>query len=584
MKGHFRELIESKKMVLFIFILISIVFCQPILRDISNSAGNDWPVHLTIRGVARESILAYRQLPLWNPYLWGGNVLLANPHEGFFFSPALILILLFGTEIGVKLEILFYYIIGMFGMFLLCKQFKMSKIASLLPPILFMLNSYHSLHLTEGHDQFMHVAFLPYIILFYLKGIARRRYVLLSAIFFSLIFLIKSGYIFAYTFLFLVMFSILLSVMTKKLIPFKALNIILIFFILLSSIKLIPMLDFLQQIPPRVMSVDDGGHLTVKAIINIFLNRTQRVDPYNKDIFEYQAAGWHEYGCYVGILPILLFLLAIPFLLKKKWPLILTGIAFFVLACGNFAEFSLWSLLHRLPFFDCLRVPSRSIIMFIFCFSILSGMLLSRFEEHRFMKYKHYNLLKDIFCGILVFLILIDLYVVNSVTFNDAFTLPKPLTDKSKPFKQVSPNYDGYFTVYIHFLRNEGTVFSDEAIRLPLKAIPSDSPLYKGEVFLAKGRGSAVTNFWSPNKIDVDVALASENGRIIINQNYVRGWKVNDGRHVEPYQGLISAEIFPGDKQLIFYYLPDSFLLGALLSSLGIILLVILWKRKPMHA
>ena len=584
MARQFLKLIESKKTALLIFILISIVFCHPILSNIANSAGNDWPVHLTIRAVAREAILVYRQIPLWNPYLWGGNVMLANPHEGYLFSPALILILLFGTEIGVKLEIIFYYVIGLLGMFLLCKEFKMGKIVSFLPPILFMLNSYHSLHLTEGHDQFMHVALLPYIFLFYLKGLIRRRYVLSSAIIFSLIFLIKSGYIFAYTFLFLIMFSLFLTVKIKKLIPLKVLSIILIFFVLLSGIKLLPMLDFLQQISPRILTADTGGHLNAKAIVNIFLNRFQRLDPYNKDIFEYQACGWHEYGCYVGIVPILLFILAVPFLFKKRWPLILTGIIFFILACGNFAEFSLWNLLHRLPFFDWLGVPSRFIIMFVFCFSILSGLLLSRLEEYRFLRRERYNLWKNIFLSALVFIIFIDLCVVNSATFNDAFTLPKPLADKNRPFRQVAGDYVGYYTSYSQFLKNEGVINCSETINLPVKAVAYSSPLYKGEVFLADGEGDVAISFWSPNRLVIDVILESKEGRVVINQNYAHDWKVKDGRDAEPYQGLISAELFPGDKQLVFYYLPSSFILGTFLSSIGIILFVIFWKKLSIKA
>jgi len=56
----------------------------------------------------------------------------------------------------------------------------------------------------------------------------------------------------------------------------------------------------------------------------------------------------------------------------------------------------------------------------------------------------------------------------------------------------------------------------------------------------------------------------------VLNQNYEKGWKASPRRQIESFKGLFSTKVTPQDTQITFFYLPDSFLVGAILSVIGI--------------
>src|SRR3989442_2837004 len=69
----------------------------------------DWRYFQTLLEVARRSVLWFHQVPLWNPYSCGGEVLLANP-QSQVATPAFLFTLGFGTALGVKLGLLAYLV------------------------------------------------------------------------------------------------------------------------------------------------------------------------------------------------------------------------------------------------------------------------------------------------------------------------------------------------------------------------------------------------------------------------------------------------------------------------------------------
>ena len=65
--------------VLVVFALATAIFCAPLFERPGYWGQNSWDQYLGWNGVPRLTLSKYKQLPLWNPYEAGGNVMLAHP-------------------------------------------------------------------------------------------------------------------------------------------------------------------------------------------------------------------------------------------------------------------------------------------------------------------------------------------------------------------------------------------------------------------------------------------------------------------------------------------------------------------------
>lgn len=125
-------------------------------------------------------------------------------------------------------------------------------------------------------------------------------------------------------------------------------------------------------------------------------------------------------------------------------------------------------------------------------------------------------------------------------------------------------------SMYPNFLKNQGSITCGNPMGVRIYALPVESDRYRGEAYLLGGSGGAGITFFSPNRVVVEFN-ASRSDHVVLNQNYFKGWKVmglGSGR-VQPKGGLVSAEVRPAEHTAVFYYLPDSFILGAFISVLS---------------
>ena len=454
------SLMKSRLIAAAVFAILAILFCFPILKGSTNWGILDWDQHTFYHAVPRETILRYHQFPLWNPYYCGGNVMLANM-QARFLSPTFTLLLFFGTLPGLKIEIIFHIMIGMWGMYLLCRHLGLGKYASYFPAIVFMCNGRFVLHLTEGQTWFMPIAYLPFVVLFYLKSIKQIKYGLLSGAFLGLMILEGGVYPAPHTALFLGLMTLFLTIsgqyrmkpddksLTGRLTPIRAFGFVLLFAVLFSAIKLLPTLEFYQQYPRHIECHD---HLTSKMVYNIFLSRNQDFWLHYPE----QHYGWWEYGTYIGVVPLILSILGLfPLNFRGRllrgthvkggevrakqrlglsakrietiraspllWPWMLTGIIFFVIGLGSFTRYAPWNLLHDyLLVFRSHRVPSRFMMIPVFCLAIPAGMFLSKLETHQFKEASLRKTCQWIVIGMAMF-VFADLCLVNGSNFGKAF-------------------------------------------------------------------------------------------------------------------------------------------------------------------
>ena len=581
-------------MVFILFVIISSIFLFPIFNEIQNWGIGDWDHNVEYVAIAKKTILSYKQFPLWNPYISGGVPYLAHPLWGTFLSLNLIIILFFSEVIGIKISILVHLLVGMFGMYLLSGYYKLKNPTSLLPPFIFMLSGFYVSHLTTGHIWVLIIAFIPYVFLFYLKSYDDKKNIIFASIFLALM-LLAGTHIFLFTSLFLLIYSIFKAVERKKMSSITILLTIFIVAVLISSIKLAPNIDFLSK-HPRYTNDDYSGY-SLNTLYHGLLDRDQRyfterdLGPFYDETYGEKgdnpfitgiSHAWDENGAYIGLISLVLFLIGIPLLWKKHWPLILTSLTFLWLSFGNRAPISLWNFFQLFPVWNMVSSASRSIIIFIFCLAIIDGLTLQKLCQLFQKKIKYKQKIKFVIF-LIVFFVVFDLILVNGQVLKDAFIIPPLNIAPNEEFYQSIKHYKySNLTLmydYPNFLRNEGKIIAYFEIPTKYYAVPRESEGYKGEVYLQNVKEKASYAYWSPNKLMVNVNV-SDVGYVVINQNYDKGWKTKNNRKVESFNGLISTKVYPEDKQITFYYLPWSFVVGAIISLTSVIVIFTWWWKS----
>jgi len=693
------ERITSKTISIIVFTIISVAFTSPIYRNINYLGMQDMDEATFYVAVPRETILTHHQIPLWNPYQCGGQVLLASP-QSVFLSPTFLINLIFGDILGIKIKIFVYLLIGLHGMFLMAQQVGIKGVSAYLPPFIFMLNSVYPLNITPGMLIFP-IAYMPWALLFYLKK-PERRYTVYSAMVLALMFLEGGTQLFVYTILFMGLYAVLTDVMQKKIDHIKKTVVITLLALLFCSVKLMPSLEFIKEYPHTLR--DYSGY-SVNSILHSLFDRDQLIfspkDIPDKTGFLFGISwNWVENGMYIGFIPFILYLIGFVTLGREHRPLLVTSLIFLWLSFGHRTPLSLYGFLHQLPLFESLRVATRFRTPFLLTLSLISGLTASKIERNRAGK-RHlgrvfrllavvsvimvvawvfllssrnliFNVGERVYYleehahefsyfregverlylkivlnseiltvlalassilmysrisgritdtqfrqavayGLIIF-VLCDLLVVNSPIFSDAFIFPPFKLEKGTSFFQTENitsenNYSSeyfkfgeffhqmrgnqsfrgtlermsYSSMYVNFLQNRGSIACINPMGVRIFAVPRESKEYRGEIYLENGSGAAVISYFSPNKVEVEFNT-SRDDYLVLNQNYFNGWRVRGNRfgRVEPNEGLVSTLVRPGEHNVSFYYLPESFILGALISivSLMLAIFVVFYHKK----
>lgn len=554
--------------------LAAALYAIPLLRNIGYWGLTDWDQFTFLNAVPRETILRYGQFPLWNPWSNGGNVILGMPHSAFL-SPQFLFVLLYGPVVGVKLQWIAAVIAGMFGMHRLSRHLGHEPVSRCLPPLTFMLSSLYTLHLREGHLEWTAMGFLPWTFWFFLRARTERRFRAWTALSLALMILSGGVYVFAATAVFLGAYAAACAVRERKAAPLLLLAAALGSACLLSAVKLAPMLELLRESP---RPTKDAGRLEAVLLPKLLLVRDQNglyehrdELPARLDLQWWDREGFHEFGVYVGVLPLLLALAGLYAYWEKQKPLALAGLLCLWISMGRTAWFvDVWALLHRLPVYRSLQVPSRFLMIVLLCLSLFAGWGLSLVEKGGRRRRRLAALAAALFVAA-------DLLLVAKPIAAGAFPVPPEAVARDSAFRQGGVDFGGYVrrgshsAMYPALLANRGTIKSYDIVGVTRGAVRNaGEPGYRGEAFLASGKPARVSYF-SPNRIVVEAAPEGEDA-VVVNQNYHRGWRVGSwlsSRPAVPRDGLLSAPVGAGRGETAFFYLPASFLLGLALSALG---------------
>ena len=580
---------KVKNSHLLAIFFICLLFCREIFRNFNYWGISDWDHSFFYMGSFVKVIKEYGQLPLWNPWSHGGMVLFQNSQVPFL-TPFTFLYLFLDVPGAMKISILLHYVIALLGMYLLGRRlFKINSFfLILLASSIFVFNSFISLHLTVGHAWMLPFAYIPFIFLFFEEYVRYRRntYLILSAVGISLMIFEGGIYPVPLTALFFIIYSIFRYLTTvNKNYPLSLIRLGALSF-LLSSVRLIPLIDYISA-HPRLTSGFEI--IPFGALSKIFLGTDQTILLH---FFEGQGYGWHEYGCYIGISLLILFLisLVINFFLKdkelKNVALVMCMIVFFLIFLGTFHRYAPYNIIKRLPIFDCLHVSGRFLLILTFIASLFLFSLF-RIIEETFGRIKNKNTRSflNILISVASILIIFDLFGVNTKTYKDAFTIdPNSISylnmesyDKYKyRYTDKLPDYGAGSSMYPALRMNTGTIYDYEP-NPPKMGFDFNKLL----VFSANNKTEINNIKFTPNKISFSVNSPVKS-KIFLNQNYVRGWKFSlAGVELKNDKDKPSIELERGVyKDVYFYYFPDSIYLGLAYSIIGIILCIVSVKSR----
>lgn len=558
---------RSALAVLFLLVL-SFAFCFPLLKELNLSGRGDWDYNFSLYEVLSLSLFEYGQIPLWNPYCGGGIPLIGNPHAGLI-SPTFFLNALFGVIPGLKISVWLHTFFGLWGMWLVSGHLGIKGPARLLPSLIFMFSSSWALHLAVGHASWLPAAFLPFLFLTFLKGFENRRWFVAAAIFESLMFYEGGTYVMAFSLLFLLVYAGAQALQERSWQPVFAFLAINLIAAALCAPKLLPVLELLGSHP---RPTDAGSAISWDAYLTLLTDGRQPIDP-----------DWWEYGSYFGLPVVILYLFSMA-LFRKYRPLVSASLFLFLVSLGNFAQFSPWNLLHRLPLFAGFLVPTRAMIVVGFSVALLAGLFVGQAEKAADRRIA-------VLAGLLVVIIGGDLFWTCSRIFAEAYKpavvnlirdwkpvriptalyhLPPGATigifrsvpTVHQPFSQVRvPGFErfihgAYSDQLLPLLQNKGVVDAYETIPFGNYARSATDKDYKGEFYLLNG-GMAVLRDWSPNRFVYHVTLQRPD-RLVINQNFWPGWHASRG-DLARHEGLLAIDLPPGDFDVAVRYLPRSF-------------------------
>lgn len=583
------ELLGSKRAALSLFAVFSLIWLLPVFGNLGSLGSYDWDQHLFYHGSAFISLTKFGEFPLWNPFYCGGSPLLANP-QSVFISPFFIFVLLFGVVEGLKIEILAYMVIGLFGMFMLSRRLGIKIVQSYFAAVVFMLGSWFSARVFVGHTTFFPFALVPWAVFFYLKSLEKLYYAMLSALVLSVMFLSGGIYPFYYSALFLGLYALLEAFQKpdrgnaqdaeqdiwSRLKPLLIVCLILAFAALFSAVKLIPVIEYTNG-----ASYEDSQYNSPVLLWNGLLSRNQGVafndglSGHNSitDAGKFEEAmlsgrvpwGWHEYSSYLGIIPLLLGLAAL-LNYRKNWKLLVIAVIFLFLSLGAFSPVPLWSLLSSIPFLGNLHGPSRFLIMFAFCISLLSAKALS---DIRNINSRHV-------AAAVLLIVLVDLSLVSRPAIESAFREP-PLGINTLDYMDYVHVFssDKYSTQYPYMLQNLDTVNCYERLHPKIRVVPQvfdtgdEYPGFVGNAFIAETNKSLNISYFSPNRVVIGTGGLS--GTLVYNQNFYLGWHAK-GKEAISYRGLMAARVSGSDTEVEFYYAPQSFYLGLAVSVISLLL------------
>jgi hypothetical protein len=566
-----RSRLEKWSQLIFVglaFLSAWSVFMHPTWLAAGGSNYN-WRLFETWVEAGRRSIVWYGQFPLWNPWTCGGQVYLANP-QSLVTAPTFILPLIFGTAIGLKLQIVAYLFFAYDGMFRLARKAGLELPGAFLASVTFGAGGWLALHISVGHCTFQGAALFPYLLLFYLKALDEWEWVIPLGAIAAWIVALGGTSTPPMAIVLLTVVSTVDVIKKRSPRPYLLLAVAAVAGFVIGAIRMLPAFEFAIDHPRHLFETDANGVLDFLRGLYGWMG----VEPVGGKRYWF-----HEYGLRLSYLTPPLIIWSLKLKPMRRWWLValIGGLIF----AGSAIPFGPWWMLKHLPLFRDLRVPSRYGILMALSLPIVCG---AAFDD-LLKRLANPTTRKRVAIAV-VSLALVDGLIYDYFRFRKVFDTPmQPARQEGYRFFHVVGDWS---SMLYHVMRGPGAIGCDEEAPLqrPVRLDEGDVPQAK---LLDPSAGQVKAVRWTPNRIEVDVALERPT-QVWVNMNWNEHWKVNVGRvlmvgekHKRDVRGgQLAVDMPAGTETIVLRYRPTSFIAGAAISGVGgpVCLALFWWARR----
>jgi len=571
-----------------LYALLAVFFCWPLFEQPHALGSNDWDQHLFYYGIVLKNVVEYGQLPFWNPWYCGGNVMWQNPQVALL-SPVYAMALVMPLQLAMKINIVLHYWIGFAGMHVL-----LTRIVGLtfLPAVIYVATlvtaaGAPAIHLRVGHSVFLPGFYLPLQLYFFFKAFktGEWKFVLLSAATMALMVFNGGTHILPMSVAALGSFAVVATIARRNWRPLAFFALFGVAAIAYSASKLLPVTQFVtgEQYWDTRLEIEKPDLVTPAILQQTYLVPTQRVG----ERLPMQRHGWHEYGNYIGFGSAAAIVVGLLWVGSRRSPrdhwfgisLALTTIILFLLSLGEFSAYAPGMLSQHLPLFSNFRIPSRYTIGFLqFAALTLAWAFHAIITRHGFPAWA--RIVVALACiGASGQLLLVNQWhfkgVFNQTPFDTTFRWmggPREIaTDQltnayiaGSPMLRALVEHRTFFHCY-------------ESLQL-FRAADPDRPLIS-----TQGTVRVSDVDFSPNRVAFSVFGGPKPSKVLLNYNWGPGWTSTAGpiELIGAPGKLATVAIAPGQTgRYEFSFSPPGLMVGSVIGLIAIVISAVVWRWR----
>jgi len=370
-------------------------------------------------GFIKEMLLS-GSFPFWNPYFYSGHPFFANPST-FVLYPLVLLYVIFPLPWAFNLDILIHLLITAIGMYFLVKLITQSRQAGLASAICLSLNGYVIGRIALGHITYIHaIAFIPLIFYYAEKSLLTRqmRYLFITGLILGIQVLAGEPSNSYYTAFFLTLYFFARWISLQN--SFRFQNIYPSFYRFIwipitafgiCAVQILPTMEF-RSLSDRASNTFEYATSWSFHPLYFF----SFLVPYGSSPALPLVP---EFGCYLGILSIILAVVGAVSSKYKKHTIILLIMLLIsiTLILGGYTP--IYYLYYKLfPVLSTFRIPARALVIFTFIMSILVGFGLQYLYESGLKRWQYLH-------------IMIGLILIFVCLFLEVICLKIPLNSKA---------------------------------------------------------------------------------------------------------------------------------------------------------
>ncbi|MEM7607843.1 MAG: hypothetical protein AAF411_21020 [Myxococcota bacterium] len=537
----------------------------PLFTNWENTGFGDWVYFQRMWEAARVGLERHGGMPYWDPYHCGGLTLWGNP-QSMVYGPLILLAPLVGSTLALKVFVVLHVAFAFYGMHRLATYLGLDPPGATAASVAFSCCGFFAWHYGGGHVAFGPFGFAPWLLLCWRKSPGSLRHTLGVAVLMALTLFEGGVYPLPYFVLWLA-FDALLRIRKGVLKVVGAGLLAGVLALFASAARLIPTMQTLARFPREVPARDEIAPVELLQMLTSY----EGVPGFSGRYV------WAEYASYVGFSTLVLAVLG-ALIYGRKHRRVLYACVFFALLClGDFAPWSPWRLLHHLPIYSSLRVPSRFVILLILHLALLAGAgvqaigaTLLRERRRWSARYVPWLIAGAVAAEVLL------------------VARPLPAAYSNRPLRLSPPSERFYLTTtpYLRVAefpaRNVGTRGCYEAYEIPLVY-----GLRNGDVpQVVVENGSLEDEGRRPDHLWANVTMEGD-GLLRFNQRYDSAWIPSVGV-AEEERLRLTVRVPEGTERVDLHFRPPHAGLAWLLTALGWLAIVALWlvdhwrgRRRP---